>query len=113
MNLTIVRGDSLSLSLHFTQSGVDLDITGASVWFTMKTSVDDLDAAAIIQKKVTSHTDPTNGLTTISLTPAETILFTPGVYQFDIQYKSAAGTTILTPLIGQVEVKADVTRSTT
>lgn len=107
-DIFIVRGDTASISFSF--SGVDL--TGATVFFTAKpeisNSADDSDAT--IEKDVTSHDDPENGVTTIPLTATDTNV-TPGIYFYDIQIKSADGTITSIP-VRKMQIFGDITRRT-
>lgn len=99
--LSFYRENTVNINLSFT--GVDL--TGATVYFTVKPTfdTDESDTSAIIKKDVTSHTDPTNGLTTISLLPADTNV-TPGKYGYDIKLKKATGEQT-TVTVGQAIIK--------
>ena len=114
INLTIIRGDTTNITLTLTdQDGDAIDLTGATVFFTAKPDFDNdiLDAAAVITKEVTSHSDPTNGITVIPLTPSDTDI-TPGIYQYDVQVKDAGGSIFSLPA-RQLKVIEDVTRRTT
>jgi len=91
--IKIHRGDTRNLDFNFTDStGAIIDITGYTVFLTVKAVIDNdlTDNSAIIKKTVTSHTDPTNGVTVVSLTSTDTNQ-TPGSYLYDIQLKSPAG----------------------
>ena len=110
-NLTIIRGDSVTVNFTFQSGGAAYDITGATCFFTVKKSADEADADASISKSWTSHTTPTSGLTTLALSSTDTNL-TPGVYVFDTQVKASNGSIFsITP--GTVTVVADVTIRTT
>ncbi len=103
------RGDTVNINLTFT--GVDL--TGATVYFTAKSEVDNVsdDSSAVVKKSTTTHTDPTNGKTTIKLDPSDTTTITPDNYLYDIQLKTSAGD-ITTTEVGKLEVLGDITRRT-
>jgi hypothetical protein len=49
-------------------SGVPIDITGATVYVTVKHNSASSDDSAVIKKKITSHSDPTNGATQLTIT---------------------------------------------
>lgn len=53
------RGDTqrYKLTLKDVSTGTPIDLTGATIWFTMKPAITDDDTNAVIQKQVTSHTD--------------------------------------------------------
>lgn len=109
-DLTIIRGDTEDIGFELKNDGVAVDLTGSSVYFTAKPALtaDNDDNTAVIQVEVISHTDPTNGITVIPLTPSDTDV-TPGTYYYDIQIKSATG--VITSIKHrQLEVIADVTR---
>jgi hypothetical protein len=99
--LSFYRENTVNINLSFT--GVDL--TGATVYFTVKPAYDSdqADTAAIIKKDITSHTSPTAGLTTITLTPTDTAV-TPGKYGYDIKLKKASGEQS-TVTVGQAIIK--------
>jgi len=110
-DLFFIRGDSGSI--NFSLPGTD--ITGGTIFFTAKLAIDAdaTDAAAVISIEVTdfSGSDPTQGECVIPLTPTDTAV-TPGIYYYDIQVKTAAGTIISIP-VRKLEVFGDVTRRTT
>ena len=115
-NLEAVRGDTFTLTLEFTdENSVVIDITGWTVFFTLKTSRNfnqDTagDANAVVVKTITSHTNPTGGISTIILTATETANLL-GTYHYDTQYKKTDGT-VITPIIGIVTFEKDVSRRT-
>ncbi len=109
--LTTFRGDTLTKALTFKdENGTAIDITGWTIWFTIKSSQDDADSAAVAQDIVTSHTNATAGESTISLTAAETDEL-EGNYYYDIQIKKLDGT-IKTVLDGTINFSKDITIAT-
>lgn len=112
-NLSIIRGDDKYYNLTFTDgTGSAIDITNWTIYFTVKSNLSDTDDSnALIQKDVSSHTDPTNGKTRVHLTHGDTDL-TKGDYYYDIQVKKDNGD-IITVVNGIFEVAYDVTRRTT
>lgn len=86
--ISIYRENTVNISLSFT----DIDLTGATVYFTVKPAIDAdaTDVAALIKKDITSHTDAANGLTAIALAPTDTDI-APGEYGYDIKLKKATG----------------------
>lgn len=109
LDLTAKRGDTLVLRLTITENGVAVNITAWTFWLTIKTKETDADVSAVIQKKVTSHTDPTNGKTAIIASASETDVLL-GKYFYDVQYKDDAGV-IVTPVSGIINFTRDITRS--
>ena len=70
----------------------------------------DVSNNAVISKTVTSHTNPTGGLTEIVLSPTDTDIDV-GTYDYDMQYKTDTGD-IVTFEKGNYKILADVTRRT-
>jgi len=113
-NLTTVRGDTFTRTIQFKDgNGAAYDITLWTIWFTIKRDTADSDSDAIIQKKITAHSDPTNGTSTISLTAAETDVIDPGTYRYDIQVKKADGTIYSVIPTASITFTPDTTRSVT
>lgn len=115
--LDIIRGDTRPISVHFsdksTTPATDIDITDCAVFFTVKrrNDVDGTDdSAAVISKKITSHTDPTHGLTEIVLTKDDTDLPT-GEYLWDLQIVNLSGV-VTSTRAGLFNVNVDITRRT-
>lgn len=108
-DIFIIRGDTTAIT--FTLTGYDL--TGSTVFFTAKPALTDdaADANAVITKEVTSHSDPTNGITIIDLDSTDTDV-TPGTYYYDVQIKDSSGTITSIPA-RKLTIYADVTRRTT
>lgn len=90
-DLTINRGNSKTYRLSFVgTSGAAIDITGWTVLFTVKKNVNLTDTEAAISKTVTSHSDPTGGVTLIVLSTSDTDI-TPGPYLYDYGYVDTSG----------------------
>lgn len=79
---------------------IPVDITGYTVLFTVKKKITDDEVDAIIQKDVTSHTNPTQGETTIPVVRLDTLGVKPGFYPYDIKICDLSGdrTTIISGL---------------
>lgn len=109
--LSIIKRDSVSFELDIKNCGVAIDITGYTIYFTVKSSanISAGDGSAIIKKIITSHTDPTNGITHIVLTPTDTNQ-TAGEYFYDVQMKAPDGE-VTSCVMGQFEIIQDVTAS--
>lgn len=90
-DITIIKGDDKNLVVTVTDDNGDaIDITGYTIFFTAKTNQDDIDANAVISKDVTSHTSPSEGISTIALASSDTDV-TAGRYWYDIQIKDTSG----------------------
>ncbi|RLC49287.1 MAG: hypothetical protein DRH57_00260 [Candidatus Cloacimonadota bacterium] len=106
------RGDTQIYELTITdENGNPVDITGATVWFTLKTDKSLPDNEAVIQKVVTDHVDPANGKTKVVLTADETANLVPNTYYFyDFQIKFQNGD-VFTLIADKVKILEDVTKS--
>jgi hypothetical protein len=90
-SITVVRKTTNTYNITFTDSDGDaVDITNWTVFFTVKKSVDETDAQATISKTITTHSDPTQGKTTITLTSSDTDKI-QGEYLYDIAYIDDSG----------------------
>lgn len=108
-NFTVKRNDTIKWTITVKQDGAAIDITGWAFFFTVKASVDDADSAALIKVDWSSHSDPTNGETVLTVPAASTNLTGEKVY--DLQYKDGAGE-IHTLLWGLMTFDKDVTLRT-
>ena len=103
------RGDTVEIEIEFTQEdGTPLDITGYSVFISLKKYYNDDDSKAVLTKKITNHTDPINGKTTIKLLPDETNV-EPNIYFYDIQLVKD-DENVFTVDSGLITVLPDITR---
>ena len=111
--ITIIKRDSYSFPIIFKDANCAvMDITGYTLFFTVKTlaNLDNADTSALIQKSITSHTDPTHGESLITLTSTDTDQ-TAGTYYYDIQIKSPSGN-ISSCVKGEFIIEQDVTKRT-
>lgn len=110
-NVDLVRGDSKTYDLTFTDSdGVALDIAGWTIYYTVKERLTDDDADAVIRKTVVVAAGSTIGETEIVLENTDTQDLEIKVYWHDIQVKNLDDK-INTIAFGQLNVIADVTRT--
>lgn len=104
----IIRGDDVSLDITFTdQNGDPVDLTDTTVFFTVKRKLSETDEEAIITKEITSHTNPTNGETNVSLSKEDTDQKL-GDYFWDLQLIDEDGK-ITSSKFGQLQIVPDVT----
>ena len=98
--ITFRRENTRNINLTF-----DMDITGATVYFTVKKTADNdsTDASAVIKKDVTTHTDPVAGKTSNQLSATDTDVL-PGKYGYDIKLETAGGDHI-TLGVGRCDIK--------
>ena len=116
VNLFIIRGDDQWYTVDFKdKNGDPFDITGWTIYFTLKSDLDDTDANAVLKKDVTSHYDPSNGLTKIHLINTDTINLDVRNYYYDMQVKKVTGVveTVFTIIKGIFTVKQDITQRIT
>jgi len=89
--LSIYEGEDKTWDVTLTDgSGDPIDITGYTFLFVVKSKISDEDDAAIIKKVITSHSDPTHGVTQIIIVEAETEDIN-GKYVYDFQMEDLAG----------------------
>lgn len=110
--IQVVRGDDHTIAVTFKdENGNPIDITGATVYFTIK-RINDIndsnDTNAIVAKEVTSHTDASAGETEIVLTGSD--LSVAGLHKCDVQVKYADNTRNSIPSI-YFEILPDITRA--
>jgi hypothetical protein len=109
-DLCWTRGDSGRLDVTATQSdGTAYDLTGSTLFLTVKNSLTDTDSAAVIRKEVTTHDAPTSGESHFEILTADNA--TAGVRFYDVQLKDSDDK-IFTLFGGVWRVVADVTART-
>lgn len=85
-----VKGDTYPLEIEITTSAdVAVDLTGSTVFLTVKRNLQDTDAQALISKSVTSHTSPTTGNTQFTLLAADVDYI--GEFYYDVKIKDSTG----------------------
>ena len=109
--MEIIRGDDADFELTFKDiDGNPIDLTGATVFFTVKRHKTDSDTSAVLKKEITTFTLPLTGVALLELTDTETDL-TPGSYYFDVQLKDTIGK-ITSSYSGRLLVFQDITTRT-
>lgn len=106
LNITTIVGDSFARILTFTDgNGGVYNLTGCTLYMTVKANESDLEADAVISKTIqsTQFTDPTGGVATVSVTAQEMLLIAPASYYYDIKCKTTNGT-VFTIIYGLFEV---------
>lgn len=111
-DLTITQGDDVPFDVAVSRDGVALDLTGSSLWFTVKTAASQTDAQAVAQLTLgdgITLVDAEAGTCTVLLERAVTEEMTVGTtYLADLQIKDAAGL-IATAAIGTLKLTRQVT----
>ena len=109
------RGDTVTYTLSFKdKDGTPIDISGHIFWFTLKTKLEDADAAAVFQKQITfpADTESQNGRGNLSLSSIETGDIPPGDYYYDFQKVIPGNPPIVyTYVRDKISVLQDVTRT--
>ena len=108
-NLRIKKGDDQRYCLTFDDGTDPIDITGWTIFFTVKKKMTDPDSSAKIAVTI-PPSDPTNGiaLVTVSHTITDELR---GLYYYDFQFTKADGT-VQTLVSGGITFETDVTRRT-
>ncbi len=107
VDLDVFRRDDKTYNLAFTDAdGAAIDLTGATIFFTVKTNETDIDDDALIKVEQSSHSNATGGLTTISVTNSQTDI-APGSFFYDFQYVTSGGI-VTTVLSGRYNILQDI-----
>lgn len=108
-DITFYRGDDISFNMTFTdENSTAIDITGWTVFFTIKINKTDTDAKAVLHKEFKDFAAPTTGIAPIVVSHTETDNFN-GNYFYDFQAKRLDGS-ILTLTSGSITFLTDITR---
>jgi hypothetical protein len=90
-DLSIYEGTDCTWTVTLKDSDeAPIDITGYTFLFVVKSNIGDEDEDALIKKIITTHTDPTNGVTQITINSDDTI-GKNGKYVYDYQYEDVGG----------------------
>jgi hypothetical protein len=109
-DLCWTRGDSGRLDVSVTQAdGTAYDLTGATLFLTVKNALTDADSVAVIRKEVTAHDDAEEGESHFDLLTTDNA--TNGRRFYDVQLKDSASK-IFTLFGGLWTVTQDVTTRT-
>lgn len=105
--ISLYRGATYpSVYQHTDGDGVELPLTGCTVFFTIKSAKydeDSTDATAIFTATVTSHTDAAAGLTGWD-TLIPSVGVDPGKYYFDICVQDSGGEKLPPVIIGECQI---------
>jgi hypothetical protein len=109
-DLCWTRGDSGRLDVSVKDAdGTAYNLTGSTLFLTVKNTLTDVDSAAVIRKEVTSHSNATGGLSHFDILTTDNA--TAGVRFYDVQLKDSTNK-IYTLFGGLWKVLADVTTRT-
>lgn len=110
----LYRGDTRTLKVSITDeaSGEAIDISGHSLWFTLKNDPADLDAAAVLQVSAVMPNDANSaaGIGFLTMSSTDTDGLTPGRYYYDLQWVQPGSPPVVKTIeAGKVRVLADIT----
>lgn len=110
--ITVFRGDDVDMTFNFKElNGTAIDLTGCTLFFTIKSTEDDTDAQAKYSGTLSITSPETSGTATLSI-PSSSTIYLKGNYKMDIQIKTSVGK-IRTPFKVDLFVDDDVTIRTT
>ena len=82
-----IKGDTYNLDIQILNSSeIAIDLTGCTVFLTVKRNLQDADSLALISKTVTSHTSPTTGETSFNFIASDVNYI--GEFYYDIKIKN-------------------------
>lgn len=110
---SIIRGDSKFYLFRFKkQDGSPVDISGWTIFYTLKRRIDDSDDNAVVKMQLTTHTAADQGESLLIIPASVTDLLEPGVrYYCDFQIMPRSGF-VFSIRPTRVGVVADITRRT-
>lgn len=109
---------TFTLTTSTPSAGTPMDLTGASVWFTVKRDIDDEDADAKVWKRNTvagggdseiDVTDETGGVLDVYIVPADTEDL-DGAYWYDLVVENSSGRIIQAVEPSKFTVRNTVTK---
>jgi hypothetical protein len=90
--ISVKKGMDKTFNINIKDSsGNAKDITGWTVYFMVKSDLDDADSDAKISKTITSHDNPTGGVTSFSVDREDTEDLDADTYFYDIQIVNSSG----------------------
>jgi len=108
-DLELLRKSTKTYELQFKKDGASVDITGWTVYFTIKEKTEDLDTSAKLAKTVTTFENATSGIALVELSIIETDI-TAGNYWYSFDFKDDddnEGTVVS----GKIKIKEPILKS--
>ena len=105
-NFTIEQGTTFSRVLTLQENGSAMNLTGYSVASQMRSTHD---SSSIVATFSGSVTNASSGQITLSLTNSQTSAIEEGIYVYDVEITSGAGS-VTRILEGNITVTPEVTR---
>ncbi len=92
-----IKGDTVDLDIQlFDVEDNEINLTGCTVFFTVKRNLQDADSKALISKDITSFTSPTTGDVAITLTAVDVDYVGEFFYDIKIKYTNGKIQSVLT-----------------
>ena len=109
----IQTGNSYNFNFTFTTGSVSgsvpVNISGSTIYFTAKHSLQDSDADAIISADITTFPNAASGSAVYTLTPSDTALLVDSQYFYDFKWSPNSGS-MTTILYGKLNSSISVTQ---
>jgi len=106
--LEIIRGGDYTIPIQVNDADGDaINITGQTLFFTVKHTAIDDDDDALISKDITTHAAPTSGQSTLILSGTDTDI-NPGRYVYD--FKRQSGSASIPYTGGEFVVSSSITQ---
>lgn len=85
-----IKGDTYPLDMQVLRDDeTAIDITGCTLFFTVKRNFEDTDSQALIEKTITTFTSPSTGEFTVPLLEADVDYI--GEFNYDLKIKYSTG----------------------
>jgi hypothetical protein len=112
-DLEVIQSDTKTYKISVVDDNTPVDITGYTLFFTVKTSLNDTDTSAIISKTVICpiNSDSTAGNGYILLSSTDTNK-NPGNYSYDIKIQAPGVVFRKTVVSGKYKINMTSTRRT-
>ena len=113
--MNIRRGNPYNATITFKdENGAAYNLTGKTVFFTVKKSTDITtdDAVAVITKDITTHTSASGGITALALTATQTNIVLAD-YKWDLRVYSGTPLVQVNSTTGVCNIIETVTKRTT
>ncbi len=108
-DLSFDEGNDFSYDITLTdENGDAIDLTGYTFYMTVKSKKSNSDEDSIFKITVSSIPSPELGIVTIPVTRDDTLNVPPGIYPYDIKYKTGSDS-VRTVLIGNFQLIQGVT----
>ena len=110
-DITVSKANTLSRTITITENGSAKDITGYTLFFTAKCALQTSDVLSAVSADIVDHSDPTNGVTSLTLTKDQTDINPDEDYVYDFKLVASGGTSeVITIPGGKFIVDDTVTR---